>query len=188
MAGMSCSSSLENLHGCGFCCNFISRSSLTTAKPRMDAIPFESEYQYMATLHDAQPRMIYVKGAVEAVLQRCSQMLDVQGRAIALDPTQIKQEVDAMAGQGLRVLAFAQKTATSHPHAIEHEDIATDLVFLGLQGMIDPPRPEAIAAVHACQSAGIQVKMITGDHIATARAIAQANWIDPPQANLPSKR
>lgn len=151
----------------------LSQTGLATATPRMDAIPFESEYQYMATLHEAQPRIIYVKGSVEALLRRCSQMLDAQEEAIALNPTQIKQEVDEMAGQGLRVLAFAQKTASVQQHAIDHEDIATDLVFLGLQGMIDPPRPEAIAAVHACQSAGIQVKMITGDHIATARAIAQ---------------
>ncbi|MGF1498772.1 MAG: cation-transporting P-type ATPase [Elainellaceae cyanobacterium] len=151
----------------------LSQPGLATATPRMDAIPFESEYQYMATLHEAQPRITYVKGSVEALLRRCSQMLDAQGQAIALDATQIQQEVDDMAGQGLRVLAFAQKTASVQQHAIDHEDIATDLVFLGLQGMIDPPRPEAIAAVNACQSAGIQVKMITGDHIATARAIAQ---------------
>ncbi len=150
----------------------LSQAGLAAAKPRLDAIPFESDYQYMATLHNTEPRMIYVKGAVEAMLSRCSQMLDEQGNAIALDQVQIKQEVDAMAGHGLRVLAFAHKVATTQ-HAIDHEDIATDLVFLGLQGMIDPPRPEAIAAVHACQSAGIHVKMITGDHIATARAIAQ---------------
>lgn len=151
----------------------LNQASLLAAIPRMDAIPFESEYQYMATLHDGQLRMIYVKGSVEAVLRRCTQMLDAQGQAIALDATQIKHEVDDLAGQGLRVLAFAQKAVALQQHAIDHEDIATDLVFLGLQGMIDPPRPEAIAAVHACQSAGIQVKMITGDHIATARAIAQ---------------
>jgi len=158
----------------------LSQARLTSATPRMDAIPFESEYQYMATLHDAQPRMIYVKGSVEAILPRCIQMLNAQGQPIALAAVQIKQEVDAMAGQGLRVLAFAQKTAAAHQHAIDHEDIASDLVFLGLQGMIDPPRPEAIAAVHACQSAGIQVKMITGDHIATARAIAQRMGIQTP--------
>ncbi len=151
----------------------LSQVGLVAAKPRLDAIPFESEYQYMATLHDAEPRMIYVKGSVEALLSRCNQMLDAQGHTIALDPAQIQQEVDAMAGQGLRVLAFAQKAAAAHQHSIEHEDIAADLVFLGLQGMIDPPRPEAIAAVRACQSAGIHVKMITGDHIVTARAIAQ---------------
>lgn len=155
----------------------LSQGALMAVKPRLDAIPFESDYQYMATLHDAghdaEPRMIYVKGSVEALLERCTQMLDAQGQAIALDASQIKQEVEVMANQGLRVLAFAQKVASAHQHAIDHEDIAADLVFLGLQGMIDPPRPEAIAAVRACQSAGIQVKMITGDHIATATAIAQ---------------
>ena len=164
----------------------LSQSGLASATPRLDAIPFESEYQYMATLHDAKTRdakirdaktrIIYVKGSVEALLCRCTAILDSEGQAIALDANganQIKQEVDEMAGQGLRVLAFAQKTATPQQHAIDHDDIATDLVFVGLQGMIDPPRPEAIAAVHACQSAGIQVKMITGDHIATAQAIAQ---------------
>ncbi|MCM1981585.1 cation-transporting P-type ATPase [Lyngbya confervoides] len=151
----------------------LSQAGLANATPRMDAIPFESEYQYMATLHDDQPRLIYVKGSVEALLRRCTQMLDAQGQARGLDATSIQREVDAMTAQGLRVLAFAQKAAAPHQHAIDHEDIATDLVFLGLQGMIDPPRPEAIAAVHACQSAGIQVKMITGDHIGTAQAIAQ---------------
>jgi magnesium-transporting ATPase (P-type) len=158
----------------------LSQGGLTAAKPRLDAIPFESEYQYMATLHDAEPRMIYVKGSVEALLSRSTQMLDAQGLAVMLDPAPIKHEVEQMAGQGLRVLAFAQKAAVAHQHAIDHEDIATDLVFLGLQGMIDPPRPEAIAAVHACQSAGIQVKMSTGDHGATARAIAQRMGIQTP--------
>ncbi|MGF1542215.1 MAG: HAD-IC family P-type ATPase, partial [Pleurocapsa sp.] len=151
----------------------LSQGGLTAVQPRLDSIPFESDYQYMATLHDGKSRTIYVKGSVEALLSRCNQMLDDQGVAIALDAAQIKQEVEAMAGQGLRVLSFAQKTASPHQHSIDHEDIATDLVFLGLQGMIDPPRPEAIAAVHTCQSAGIQVKMITGDHIATAKAIAK---------------
>ncbi|MEB3268255.1 MAG: HAD-IC family P-type ATPase, partial [Leptolyngbya sp.] len=81
--------------------------------------------------------------------------------------------VDTLAAQGLRVLAFAQRSVPPHQHGVDHEDVATGLVFLGLQGMIDPPRPEAIAAVRACQAAGIGVKMITGDHVATARAIAQ---------------
>jgi len=151
----------------------LSQSGLAASTPRLDAIPFESQYQYMATLHDAEPRMIYVKGSVESLLRRCAQMMDRQGQMMALDVAQIEQAVEMMAEKGLRVLAFAQKEAAAHQHAIDHEDIETGLVFLGLQGMIDPPRPEAIAAVHACQAAGIRVKMITGDHIATARAIAQ---------------
>ncbi|MEA5597914.1 cation-transporting P-type ATPase [Rivularia sp. UHCC 0363] len=151
----------------------LSQSGLAASKPRLDSIPFESQYQYMATLHDVHPRTIYVKGSVEALLSRCSSMMDLQGQSIALEQSEIEQAVEAITEGGLRVLAFARKIVGSHQHSIDHEDIATGLVFLGLQGMIDPPRPEAIAAVHACQSAGINVKMITGDHIATARAIAQ---------------
>lgn len=151
----------------------LSQSGLAASTPRLDAIPFESQYQYMATLHGAKPRMIYVKGSVESLLRRCSQMMDQQGKMTVLDAAHIEQAVETMAEKGLRVLAFAKKEAAAHQHAIDHEDIETGLVFLGLQGMIDPPRPEAIAAVHACQTAGIRVKMITGDHIATARAIAQ---------------
>lgn len=150
-----------------------SRAGLEAVRPRLDAIPFESEYQYMATLHNGEPRLIYVKGSMEAVLCRCTQMMDATGQSTKLDVAQIEQAVEAMAKQGLRVLAFAKKTAGSHQHSIDHADIATNLIFLGLQGMIDPPRPEAIAAVHACQAAGIQVKMITGDHIKTATAIAR---------------
>lgn len=151
----------------------LSQAGLAASKPRLDSIPFESEYQYMATLHDADFRTIYVKGSVEALLSRCSKMLDPQGQMIPLERSQIEQGVEGMTAQALRVLAFAKKVVGSHQHSIDHDDITTDLVFLGLQGMIDPPRPEAIAAVHACKTAGIQIKMITGDHISTARAIAQ---------------
>ncbi|MEM8613811.1 MAG: HAD-IC family P-type ATPase, partial [Cyanobacteria bacterium P01_H01_bin.105] len=150
-----------------------SQSKLAAIKPRLDSIPFESQYQYMATLHDANPRVIYVKGSVEALLSRCSYMMNAYGHRIRLSRSQVEQGVNAMAEQGLRVLAFAQKEVSEHQHAIDHDDIKTGLVFIGLQGMIDPPRPEAIAAIHACRSAGIQVKMITGDHIATARVIAK---------------
>ena len=151
----------------------LSQSGLAAIMPRLDSIPFESEYQYMATLHDATSRVIYVKGSVEALLSRCSQRADHQGRLAPLETAPIEQVVEAMAAQGLRVLAFTKKVVAAHQHAIDHNDIETGLIFLGLQGMIDPPRPEAIAAVHACQTAGIQIKMITGDHITTARAIAQ---------------
>ena len=151
----------------------LSQSGLVAVKPRLDSIPFESQYQYMASLHDADFRVIYVKGSVEALLGRCSHTVTPQGQVNPLQSSLIEQAVEAMAAQGLRVLGFAKKIVAPHQHSIDHDDIATGLVFLGLQGMIDPPRPEAIAAVHACQSAGIQVKMITGDHIATARAIAQ---------------
>ncbi|WP_346294440.1 HAD-IC family P-type ATPase, partial [Sphaerothrix gracilis] len=158
----------------------LNQAGTTSLMPRLDSIPFESEYQYMATLHDTLPRVVYVKGSVEALLQRCTHVLSAE-QLIPLDKSAIEQEVATLTAKGLRVLAFARKMVGEHHHAIDHEDIQSDLVFIGLQGMIDPPRPEAIAAVHACQSAGIQVKMITGDHITTAQAIAQRMGIH--QAN-----
>jgi Ca2+-transporting ATPase len=139
--------------------------------PRLDSIPFESQFQYMTTLHDLpdSSRIIYVKGSVEAILARCQQT--IAGNPLDREP--IERAVEAMARRGLRVLAFAKKIVPKSQQTIDHHDIETGLVFLGVQGMIDPPRAEAIAAVHSCQSAGIQVKMITGDHVVTARAIAE---------------
>ena len=140
---------------------------------RLDTIPFESHYQYMATLHgDPQGTLVYVKGSVEAIVERCISALDPQGSAVALDASAIHAAVDAMAAKGLRVLAFARKALESGTKKIDHKDIKTGLIFLGLQGMIDPPRSEAIEAVHNCHNAGIKVKMITGDHALTASSIA----------------
>ncbi|NES95635.1 MAG: cation-transporting P-type ATPase [Desertifilum sp. SIO1I2] len=156
------------------------QAQLERERPRLDTIPFESEFQYMATLNDGAAlenqsgkRTIYLKGSVEAIVQRCGEMLNPQGQLQPIDPQLISQQVDAMASEGLRVLAFALKLVGGTQHAVEHTDIESGLIFIGLQGMIDPPRAEAIAAVEACQGAGIQVKMITGDHAITARAIAQ---------------
>jgi Ca2+-transporting ATPase len=114
-----------------------------------------------------------VKGSAEALLPRCVACLDTDGTLAPLDHPTIETQINAMAQQGLRVLTFAKKLLPLAQDSVNHADLESDLVFLGLQGMIDPPRPEAIAAVHACQSAGIQVKMITGDHIKTATAIAR---------------
>lgn len=148
--------------------------------PRLDAIPFESENQYMATLHDAgegRPRVVYVKGAVEAILSRCTAAMGERGEPIPLDAEAVHRQVDEMAREGLRVLAFARREMPPDASSLHHEDLQ-DLVFLGLQGLIDPPRPEAIAAVRACQTAGIRVKMITGDHALTAAAIARELGLD----------
>jgi len=143
--------------------------------PRLDSIPFESQFQYMATLHrlSDQEGIIYLKGSLEAVLSRCQWQLDPTGHRQPLDRAGITAAADALAKEGLRVLAFAQKFCPGEQHNLDHPDVAAGLVFLGLQGMIDPPRPEAIAAVQSCQTAGIQIKMITGDHILTAKAIAE---------------
>ncbi len=153
--------------------------SLTDTLPRMATLPFESQFQYMATLHDrGSERLIYVKGSIEAILKRCHKIIDATGKPTTLDATAIEQMVDRMANQGLRVLALAQKTSTRAHSSLDHADIEQDLIFLGLQGMIDPPRPEAVQAIRSCQSAGIQVKMITGDHAKTAAAIAQRMGIN----------
>lgn len=143
--------------------------------PRLDSVPFESQHQYMATLHDRgaeELRIAYVKGSVEMILSRCHSALDSSGREATLDTAAIHVHLEEMAEQGLRVLAFARGEMPAGTTAIGHDDIAS-LTFLGLQAMIDPPRTEAIQAVQACQSAGIRVKMITGDHPVTALAIAQ---------------
>ncbi|MEW4568923.1 cation-transporting P-type ATPase [Tautonia sp. JC769] len=143
--------------------------------PRVDSIPFESEHQYMATLHEqglGRPRVVYVKGSVEAVLQRCDSVLDSGARRQAIDPGAIQARVTELAARGLRVLAFARKEVDAETSSIEHDDLRSGLTFLGLQAMIDPPRPEALEAIRICQGAGVRVKMITGDHALTASAIA----------------
>ena len=141
---------------------------------RLDAIPFESEDQFMATLHRARDgHIIYKKGALERVLGRCATMLARAGSEAAIDREKIRAAADTMAAKGLRVLAFARRNLRADHRELGHEHVARGLTFLGLQGMLDPPRPEAIAAVRRCQRARIAVKMITGDHLFTAKAIAQ---------------
>lgn len=146
--------------------------------PRVDTLPFESQHQYMATLHqpvdpEKNYAVIYIKGSVESIIKRSINALDSDNQTVAIDIENIHQEIDLMASKGLRILAFAQKLVTRDAKTVEHSDLESGLTFLGLQAMMDPPRDEAISAVKACQNAGIQVKMITGDHISTASAIAQ---------------
>ncbi|QSQ22915.1 HAD-IC family P-type ATPase [Pyxidicoccus parkwayensis] len=143
--------------------------------PRLDAIPFESEHQFMATLQDdAQGhRRILLKGAPEAVLRRCAP-------GDGATPEAVMEEVERLARQGMRVLAVAAREVPPSHAGVSEEDVAHGLRLLGLEGMIDPPREEAIAAVRACHEAGIVVKMITGDHPSTAEAIgAQLGLHEP---------
>ncbi len=146
------------------------------AHPRLDVIPFESEHQFMATLHsrgDNLPRVIFKKGSVERLLERCSHTLDDAGALAPLEVSVIHAAVEQMAARGLRVLAFARREVAHDHGQLHHDHVREGLTFLGLQGMIDPPRAEAIVSVRLCQEAGVQVKMITGDHALTARSIAQ---------------
>ncbi|HEX8359967.1 MAG TPA: HAD-IC family P-type ATPase [Longimicrobium sp.] len=129
--------------------------------PRLDVIPFDSDRPVMATLHDAPEggRVIYVKGAPEAVLPRCAEAATA--------------EVETRAAQGARMLALAERRVDASRDSLDPADLDAGLTLLGLTALMDPPRDEAISAVAACHRAGIAVKMITGDHAATARAIGE---------------
>lgn len=153
----------------------ICESEWTPVHQRIDSIPFESEQQYMATLHTHQSpgqRIIFKKGAIERLIDRCQDMLSDDGQTRDLDIKKICETAEGMAGKGMRVLAITRRFTHGDHAELNHEHVKEGLTFIGLVGMIDPPRKEAIASVAKCQSAGVQVKMITGDHIITAKAIA----------------
>jgi magnesium-transporting ATPase (P-type) len=140
---------------------------------RIDVIPFESEHQFMATLNHASGNsVIYLKGAPEQVLARCSTQALHHGTTEALQPATWLQYMEKFAACGRRVLALASKNIQGEKQSILQEDMSGDFTLLGLVALMDPPRPEAIKAVAQCRSAGIHVKMITGDHAITASAIA----------------
>ena len=154
----------------------ITKESLVLKLPRADAIPFESQYQYMATLHNeaaTASEIIYMKGSMESVLSCCTDVLRSSGDTCPLDITACHESAHELARKGLRILAFARKISNSGTSTVSHADLSSGMTFLGFQAMIDPPRPEAIKAISACKTAGIGVKMITGDHELTALAIAR---------------
>lgn len=142
------------------------------AWPRMDCIPFESEYRFMATHHldpDGES-WLFAKGAPERILDICSHQFG-HDSLVPLDPDYWNRMAAETAAQGLRVLAIACKCAAPATHQLRFEDVEKGYGLLALVGIIDPPREEAIVAVEECHRAGIRVKMITGDHVDTARAI-----------------
>ena len=136
----------------------------------VDTIPFEAVYQYMACLYD--DKVVYMKGSIEAVLPLCKKQMTKDGTLQDLDKKEIQKQADIYAKQGLRVLCFCIKPDFKEK-TLQHNDVKSDMIFVGLQAMIDPARPEAIKAIATCHTAGISVKMITGDHLLTAVAIAQ---------------
>jgi magnesium-transporting ATPase (P-type) len=145
------------------------------AVPRVDVIPFESEHRFMATLHHdhAGRAFAFVKGAPERVIGMCAQQRSGdEDRPI--DPAFWQARVEALAAQGFRVLALAMTPMDKGKRELVFADVQNGLTLLALAGIMDPPREEAIRAVAACHSAGIGVKMITGDHAVTAAAIASA--------------
>jgi potassium/sodium efflux P-type ATPase len=138
--------------------------------PQIAIIPFESERGYMATLHRHRgKKIVFIKGAPERVFDLCTECMAGED----LKRRDLLRVANNLAKDGLRVLAMAYKEASHDTEELAHHDVEGKLIFAGLQGMIDPPRPEAIEAVKGCKKAGIRVVMITGDHAVTAKAIAK---------------
>jgi len=151
--------------------------SIRDSIKRLDSIPFESEYKFMATLHDQDDtKTLYVKGAPEVIINRC-----------ALQPDQMEtilQATNNFAKEGMRILAFAKMELQPHIESISFDMVKQGLTFLGLQALIDPPREEVKMAIQKCHNAGIKVKMITGDHQTTAAAIGKILGILSDQGSM----
>jgi calcium-translocating P-type ATPase len=140
---------------------------------RLATLPFDSEYKYMGTLADGEDgNILYVKGAPDRLLDMAVQEMRSDGPA-PLERERWERAVADLAGEGKRVLGAALKFVPSGKTAIGHEDLQEGVIFLGLAGIVDPPREEAVDAVAVCSAAGIRVKMITGDHADTAKAIGR---------------
>jgi magnesium-transporting ATPase (P-type) len=154
----------------------LERRTEQEAYPRVDAIPFESEHKFMATLHkDGRgAHRILVKGAPEVIFEHCDRQETRSGRPAPIVREHFMQASDRLASQGERVLALAWlENPGVNAGSLGPADLPKNLVLLGLIGLLDPPRKEAIDAVHECHTAGIRVTMITGDHKITAAAIGK---------------
>jgi len=153
---------------------------------RTDAIPFDASARYMATLHHdhAGNAEIHVKGAPERILDMCTSQRTAGGGEAPLEVDRWRRELDAIAAQGQRVLALAVRRVARDHRLMNVTDVDGTLVLLGLVGLIDPPRAEAIDAVSECRNAGIRVKMITGDHAGTAVEIARQVGLQNPEGVL----
>lgn len=158
------------------------------ALPRDDEIPFESEHQFMASLHHSHEdgHFVTIKGAPERLLEMCSKQRTSSGDH-PLDPALWHRQAESLAANGQRVLAVAVKPLPKSAHELTFEDVRDGAVMLGLLGLIDPPRQEVYAAVRDCRTAGIRIKMITGDHAVTAQAIAAQLELDDNPAVVTSK-
>ena len=152
----------------------LDQAVLVREYPRIDVIPFESEHRFMATLHHDHSGhgFIFVKGAPEAVLPRCAYQYGGGGERQAVDAKAWHAAIDELAGAGQRPLAIAVKPVPVDEAVMKFSDVV-DLELLAVAGISDPPREEAAQAISRCRSAGIEIKMITGDHLLTASAVAR---------------
>lgn len=153
---------------------------------RTDVIPFDANHRYMAVLHHDHEghAEIHVKGAPERILVMCAGQRAADGGVQAIDTDYWHKRIDEIAAQGQRVLALATRSVPQEHVILNATDLDGHMMLVGLVGLIDPPRPEAIAAVAECQGAGIRVKMITGDHAGTAAAIARQIGLQNPDTVL----
>jgi magnesium-transporting ATPase (P-type) len=154
----------------------LDRQAEQAAYPRIDAIPFESEHKFMATLHESADgkQILFVKGAPEVILEHCDRQQTAGGEMRPTDRAHFMSASDELAGQGERVLGLAWlENPGLKVGGLAPADLPKNLVLLGLIGLLDPPRKEAVEAVHECHGGGIRVTMITGDHKITAAAIAK---------------
>jgi magnesium-transporting ATPase (P-type) len=151
------------------------------AYARTDVIPFESENRFMATLHHDRTGhgFLYAKGAPERILEMCDRQRGAHGDQ-PLTTALWRSRIDELGGRGQRVLALAYKTTTAQHRELRFDDVASGLTLLGMFGLADPPRREAVDAIARCHDAGIRVKMITGDHAGTAAAIARSVGLTDP--------
>ena len=155
----------------------LSQEIIRKEYPRIGEISFTSERKLMTTIHSTPEgeKLAFAKGAIEVLLKKCTKVLR-NGKIVSLEENEkekILENNEQMAKDALRVLGIAYKRLPKELEEFSEEKVENDLVFLGLIGMIDPPREEAIQAIHLCEKAGIKVKMITGDHKLTAIAIAK---------------
>src|SRR5215831_3370227 len=154
----------------------LDRQTEQAAYPRIDAIPFESEHKFMSTLHRTADgvEVLLVKGAPEVILEHCDRQQMAGGAPVPIDRSRFLAASDKLAGQGERVLGLAWLERPGvEAGRLGPADLPKNLVLLGLIGLLDPPRKEAIEAVTECHGGGIRVTMITGDHKITAAAIAK---------------
>lgn len=155
--------------------------------PRLDTVPFDSRHRFMATLNrhpdDKEAASIFIKGAPEKILSMCTSQMTSDGER-PLDRDWWTKKSEDIAARGQRILAFAMRAAAKNQTSLAQADVMDGLILVGMTGMIDPPREEAISAVAECHTAGISVKMITGDHAGTAAAIGAQIGLKNSQAVL----
>ncbi|MEW6555615.1 MAG: cation-translocating P-type ATPase [Actinomycetota bacterium] len=168
--------------------------------PRVEEVPFESERKMMSTVNEvpgggagpdlfpfvSAPYLLLTKGAPEAVLNHCSHVLTPAGVQDMGSGSRVNHaaEAEGMAERALRTMAFACRPLEEVPTDLTPHELERDLIYLGMAGLMDPPRPEVFGALEKCRRANIQVVMITGDHAATARAIAQQLSILGPDSEM----